>query len=521
MCVSIIASVIILLASIYAARIFLKRNPAPLPPGPKGKPIVGNIADLAKPGEQEWKHWLKFKDEYGPISSITVLGQTIVIINEAQAAVDLLEKRSGTHSSRPRMVFAGELVGWVRGLAMLSYSDRLRAYRKLLHRALGTKAAVSRYSALQDVEVRRFLLRVMRKPQDLVQHIRTETGAVILKISYGYTIEPHGNDPLVDLVNQSMDEFSFAATPGKWLVDFMPILKYVPSWFPGAEFKRKAKAWNKNVQGTIDVPYAFVQEQMKKGKYEPSYLSSLLEDGLPAKDSEEEIVIKNSAMSLYAGGADTTVSSLACFFLAMALYPDVQRKAQEEIERVVGTDRLPVPEDQDNLPYINAIVKEVLRWHPVAPMGLPHTSTADDTYRGYHIPKGSMVLVNIWALLHDPAVYHDPMDFKPERFLGSTPEPDPHNISFGYGRRVCPGKYLADATVFLTIAKSLAAFIISKPVEYGKEVDITPEFLPGVISHPAPFNLSIKPRSAKHEELVKLVETEHPWEESHASLLSM
>lgn len=93
-------------------------------------------------------------------------------------------------------------------------------------------------------------------------------------------------------------------------------VKYVPSWFPGAEFKRKAKAWNKNVQDTIDVPYAFVQEQMKKGKYEPSYLSSLLEDGLPAKDSEEEIVIKNSAMSLYAGGADTVISPFLRRYIA-------------------------------------------------------------------------------------------------------------------------------------------------------------------------------------------------------------
>lgn len=83
----------------------------------------------------------------------------------------------------------------------------------------------------------------------------------------------------------------------------------------------------------------------------------------------------------------------------MAIYPEVQRKAQEEIERVVGPNKLPTFADRERLPYINAIVKEVLRWHPVAPMGIPHTTTQDDVYEGYFIPKGSMVLANIWYVV--------------------------------------------------------------------------------------------------------------------------
>jgi hypothetical protein len=91
-----------------------------------------------------------------------------------------------------------------------------------------------------------------------------------------------------------------------------------------------------------------------------------------------------------------TVSSIASFFLAMTLYPEAQRKAQEEIDRVVGTTRLPTFNDRPNLPYVDALVKEVLRWNPIAPMGVPHTSIKDDICEGYFIPKGSMVLPNIW-----------------------------------------------------------------------------------------------------------------------------
>lgn len=89
---------------------------------------------------------------------------------------------------------------------------------------------------------------------------------------------------------------------------------------------------------------------------------------------------------------------MACFFLAMSLFPDVQKRAQEELDSVVGGGRLPGFQDQKNLPYIEAIVKEVLRWHPVAPMGLPHGTTEDDICEGYLIPKGALLLPNIWSV---------------------------------------------------------------------------------------------------------------------------
>lgn len=84
------------------------------------------------------------------------------------------------------------------------------------------------------------------------------------------------------------------------------------------------------------------------------------------------------------------------FFLAMSVFPEVQKKAREEVDRVIGSHRLPVSADRDNLPYIMAIMKETHRWHPVAPMGLPHSSTAEDTYKGYRIPKGALLFPNAW-----------------------------------------------------------------------------------------------------------------------------
>lgn len=121
-------------------------------------------------------------------------------------------------------------------------------------------------------------------------------------------------------------------------------------------------------------------------------------------------------------------------------------------------------------------------------------------------------------MTHDPEVYENPMEFNPDRFLGingKEPEMDPHSIVFGFGRRICPGRHLADNTLYLSIAQSLAVFNITKVT--GEEV--RPEFQPGVISHPVPWKCRISPRSPEHEALIDTVEKECPFEKSHSSEL--
>ncbi|KAJ5166990.1 Cytochrome P450 E-class group I [Penicillium canariense] len=220
------------------------------------------------------------------------------------------------------------------------------------------------------------------------------------------------------------------------------------------------------------VPFEFVRHQMKQSCFVPSFSSNLLQNNPVEPGSEDENILKWSAGSL--------------FFLAMALFPEVQHKAQQELDRVIGDTQLPQFSDRERLPYINALVKEVLRWHPVVPMNVAHASSQDDVCEGYLIPKGSSILANIWAFTHDPNVYHDPMVFNPERFLATStsplPERDPHLLVFGFGRRACPGRTLADANVFLSVAQSLAVFDIAKPVRNGQVQDIPLKFLPGVLA---------------------------------------
>lgn len=351
------------------------------------------------------------------------------------------------------------------------------------------------YNEIEEAETRQFLKRVLAKPDRLQEHVRHTVGAIVLRISHGYEVKEN-DDPFIDLANRVTANGSQATEPGAFLVDILPFLAKVPAWFPGAGFKRMAHEWRGTLEEMVSAPHEFVKDQMAAGIAPVSLTSNLLEGSVSA---EEDHAVKWSAFSLYAGGTDTTVSAIYSLFLAMTLFPDVQKRAQAEIDAVVGPDRLPSFADRDSLPYTEALVKEILRWNVVLPNGFPHCVAEDDIHDGYYIPKGSLVLPNIWFMLNDPRTYANPSQFNPERFLakdGKESETEPRTMCFGFGRRVCPGLHLADASIWISTAMSLAVFDISKVVENG--VELTPEVdpLPGTASHPKPFKCSIKPRSA-------------------------
>lgn len=334
-----------------------------------------------------------------------------------------------------------------------------------------------------------------------------------MKIIYGYSVETQGTDPLLAMINRMMQHFSQASPPLSWMVDILPILRHLPEGFPGAGFRKTAREWAQNVRGVANIPYSFVKKQVNYGTHLPSYVSSVIErsDTLSAED---EHVIKYTAGAMYGGGSDTTVSTLNSFVLAMVLFPEVQRKAQEEIDQVTGgTERLPGFEDRERLPYVNALIKEALRWIPVISMGIPHSADEEIVYGGYRIPKGSYLLPATWWLLHDPQTYSNPSVFDPTRFLEPRNEPDPEAHAFGYGRRVCPGRYLAVDSLFITIVRMLATLKIGKAVdEDGNEMEARYEILPGTLSFPRPFPYVVKTRSLAHADLIRSAEAECPQE---------
>ncbi|TFY76167.1 hypothetical protein EWM64_g7846 [Hericium alpestre] len=482
--------------------ILSRRTAGPYPPGPKGLPVIGNVLDMPK--SQGWLTFAKWADEYGNIIHLNLLGQPMIILNSLDTAMEMLDKKSSIYSDRPVLMMGSKIVGWENTLALTPYGDRFREYRRMLHRLIGSRTSMDEFHPIEELETHRFLRRILQKPDDVSDHIRKTAGAIILQISHGYTIQEH-NDPLILNADTATDEFSKATEPGAFLVDVLPILQYVPDWVPGAGWKQTAKEWAADLARMADAPHDFVKKHMAAGTAVPSFTSMHMDGELTP---EQEFNVKWAAASLYSGGADTTVSAIYSFFLAMTLHPEAQRKAQAELDSVIGTERLPTFQDRGRLPYVDALVKEVLRWNPVTPLGVAHRLMEDDIQDGLFIPKGSIVVANIWKFLHDAQTYKNPMDFNPDRFIAAEskePERDPHTTTFGFGRRICPGLNLADASIFISCAMALAVFDISKKVVNGKVIEPVIEYTSGTISHPKPFECQIKPRSAKAEQLINSV----------------
>jgi len=208
-------------------------------------------------------------------------------------------------------------------------------------------------------------------------------------------------------------------------------------------------------------------------------------------------------LSIDGAGIDTTQAILRRFVYAMVVNPQMQRRAQEELDGITGGTRLPTCEDLPSLPYLVAIIKECFRWQSSLPTALPHRLTQDDVYKGYLLRKGSMVFPNNWAITHDSKLYPEPETFDPNRFMGVNPAPDPRMYAFGVGRRICPGRDFVDASIFITASMLLTTSTLTKAID-GSGEEIEPELITtGRFSNDLhPFPCRIHPRSSEMATLV-------------------
>ncbi|PIL29320.1 cytochrome P450 [Ganoderma sinense ZZ0214-1] len=477
----------------------------PLPPGPKPLPIIGNAADV--PTTMMAQRFKEMTDKHGEVVYLNALGQPMIILGSHEAALELLDKRTANYSDRQPSAMR-ELAGWEWTFVLMPYGLPWRRRRKELHQFFHPNA-ILQHQPLQQREALKFLKNVIEKPDTFSHQVRHSFASTIMRIAYGIKVIDE-KDPYVEAIEAGSAAFTEAFVPGAFLVDTFPILRHIPGWFPGAEFKQKAAAWKKIAHNMRDAPFEMTMESLVKGTAERSIATTIIEKARRKECSDisaEKIIARDVSALAYAAGADTTISTVQTFFLAMTCYPEVQAKARAELDTVVGSTRLPTFEDRGSLPYITAVAKESIRWQSVAPLGIPHRSLEDDEFRGYFIPKGSAVIANLYAFSRDPRVYPDPETFDPERFLKDgkiNPDvQDPSTFAFGYGRRICPGRHFAEASLFIIIASVLHTLTIDYAVDDGGKL-IIPEvkMTDGVLSYPLPFPCSIKPRSPEHIQLV-------------------
>ncbi|KAF8298243.1 cytochrome P450 [Clavulina sp. PMI_390] len=474
----------------FVLQIYRQKPLKPTPPGPPGEPILGNARQI--PEFFPWYYFTDLAKSYGDVIYLTAMGQGILVINSSQAMSEILTKNSSIFSGRPHLPMLGDLVGWNQTVTMGVPGKRWQSQRKLLHQFLGAPS-IPAYHHMMEELVQEFVRTVAPTSQGFNDEFIFTMAKLTLRMAYGIKIESR-EDPLAIMAEEAALNFEDGVEFGRYKVDLFPVLRLLPSWFPLAEFHRIAARWRPQLQMAINTPFDRVKKDMAEGKAEPSFTAKCLES-LPAGTDDD--YIKWTSGAFYVAASRTTMTTISTFLHTMIQHPEVQAKAQAEIDRVTGGDRLPTFADRPNMPYLDCIFKEVMRWHPATPMGVPHATTEEVQYRGWSIPKGTIVYNNGWALSQDPVTYPAPEKFDPERFERNSTTKDPREYAFGFGRRACPGQAFADATVWITMTTLLALVDMRNCLdEAGNIIPLKENFNGTVLHNLPPFPYTLEPRSS-------------------------
>lgn len=494
-----------------------------MPPGPTPLPFLGNKLQLPK--SKPWIQFQEWSKIYGPMFTIWIGRKPTIVISDPDIAVELMEKRSAKYSSRPRMVAMGEILWDNASILVQPYGKEWSVRRKLLHQAL-TPKALRLYKPVQTAEASRLCSQLLESPASWEKLLERFTSSIVFCVAYGHRIDSLN----AHVIHQRFKFMHVAASlnvPGKYLVESFPILKHIPDMLAPwkADIKSRGREEAAANMALVETVRSDLAKAKSQGKDIPDSLCKLLlelrkQEDIPLSDRDFSYI----PASLFGAGSDTTASTLCTAFLALITHPETLRAAHKELDEFIGPNRTPTFEDEPHLPYIRALVKEVLRWRPVAVLGgTPHASTEDDYYNGHYIPSGTTVIGNSWAINLNDEYYPNPHHFDPKRFLDETlaqRAKDPTRVSgkphpaktghssFGWGRRICPGAHLAENSLFIALAKILWAFdILPKP---GVRYDIF-NYTEGFNIRPRKFECEIRVRSEGHREVLlrELKDAEH------------
>ncbi|KAF2118235.1 cytochrome P450 [Lophiotrema nucula] len=461
-----------------------RRKRAKLPPGPPRLPLIGNLHQAPK--DAPWVTFSKWIEEYGPLVSVDFGGTNVILIGDFDTARDLMDKRANIYSSRPRMVMGGELTCRGMHIMLRPFGEEFLLHQRLEATVISPRASGC-YTPLQDLESK-VLLKNLLSTNDFPKQYERFSASIVYALVYGFRIET-GEEWQLLTAHEVLKNFTYAGQVGAWIVDAIPALEYLPT---------PLKPWKKVADRFFMIENDLHMTNLNDALNRKSWNWS--KDFMNSKEKKElsDTEVAWDLGILCDAGVETTNVTLQHFTLACCAYPDWISKAQTELDSIVGPDRLPTVEDLEKLPYIQAVVEENFRWRHIVPSGIPHATTQDDFYKGFWIPKGSTIIPCFLSMRTDGKLFDAPWEFRPERWIGKQQQVN----NWGYGRRVCPGRFIARNSVAIAIARLLWAFNI-KPKNGKKPLIEENVFTTGFVSAPKPFDVVFEPRSAQHRKVVE------------------
>lgn len=445
----VIVRVVTCLGVIGAIVLPRSNNGFALPPSPSSWRLWGHFL----PPRKSFLTIADWINEYGPLITVRTGIRKVVIIGRYKAAMDIMEHQGAVLADRPRMVAAGEILSGGLGLTLTPFGEKLRQKRRALHSHLQPKAAEA-YQPLLMSHVKNLVLDILDDPYNFQNHVITFASTTMMKVAYGTNAPTSATDPMVREMHQIMKLVSKVVRPDAYyLVELIPWLKHIP-WY-GRELKQGFQRSKRLHIGHLNR----VKEQMQSNvDIGPSFTRHMLENADLHGLTEDETAFLSAAF--LGAGSDTTTLTMCIMLQAAASFPDEQGKVQAELDEIVGRRRAPTFDDQQSLTRLHAFISEAARWRPVAPNGIAHQTTTDVIWENYCIPAGTTVYGNTWAISRDPEVYPEPDTFKSQRWIDDQGHlrDDLNNFLFGFGRRACPGRFLANRSVIIGTALILWAF---------------------------------------------------------------
>ncbi|OIT02523.1 cytochrome p450 cyp736a12 [Nicotiana attenuata] len=448
-----------------------------LPPGPRGLPLIGNLHMI---GENLHQDLYKIAKKYGPIMTIRFGLVPTIVASSPHAAEQFLKNHDLIFASRPYHAACHYIFYNQRNLIMAKYGPHWRNMRKLCALQLLSSVKINSFQPMrkQELEILVNFLKKAALNQDEVDlsakvAYLSANMACLMVFGKKYNID-EDNKGFKGVIQETSH---IAATPN--LAELFPFLRFLDLQGLARRMKQVAKSCDEFLENVIDEHVRLSTDEKKQTSDIVDTLMGIMRSG-EAEFEFDRCHVKAVLLDLLVASMDTSSAAIEWILSELFRHPDVMKKLQKELEHVVGRKRMVEESDLENLQYLDMVIKEGFRLHPVAPLLLPHESIEDCIVDGFHMPKGSRLLVNVWAIGRDSDTWLEPEKFIPERFQGSNIDLRGQNfqlLPFGSGRRSCPGLQLGLTIVRLAVAQLVHCFDWKLPNGMmPKDIDMTEKF---------------------------------------------
>ncbi|KAL2238082.1 cytochrome P450 76C1-like [Sesamum indicum] len=461
-----------------------KRRPS-LPPGPHGLPIVGYLPFL----RQDLHHqFTELASKYGPIYKVWIGNKLWTVISSPNLIKEVVRDYDTIFANRDITVAARIGSYGFNDIAWSPYGSQWRNLRKLFVREMLSNANLEASCNLRKDEVRKAVKEIYSKigtPINICDLAFKVDLNVITSLIWGSKIQGERHDRiLANLLPVLAGMIDLLVKPN--ISDFFPVL----ARFDIQGVAKEMTSFLQRVEGIIE---DIIDDRIKNPCNKTEAVATkkdgrtdflqILVDLMREEDNKEslgKIQIKAMLIDILVGGTDTSATTIEWVMAELLCHPNVMKKVQYELDQVVGLNNIVEESHILKLEYLDAVVKETLRLYPLGPFLTPRTPTQSCIVGGYTIPKDSAVFLNVWFVQRDPLVWENPLEFKPERFLGNTRKWDFSGNNFNYlpfgsGRRICAGLPLAERMVRLVLASLLHSFEWQLPD--GEKLDMSDKLM--------------------------------------------